>query len=199
MKAIRLNQWGAPAQLEDVPQPTIGNDEVLVRVHAASVNPLDWKIAAGYLQGMINVPRTMGTDFAGDVVSVGSDVKNFKPGDAVYGLVTFMRPDGSFAEYTVAKASEIALKPRTLNYDEAAAVPLSALAAWAGLFNFGKAKQGDRVLIQGIGDVGSFATQFAKIYGINVVGTAAGDRVDFCNDIGVDQHIDYESQRFEDH
>src|SRR5689334_22008214 len=138
MKAIRLNQWGAPAQLEDVPQPAVGNDEVLVRVRAASINPIDWKVAAGYLQGMINVPRTMGTDFAGDVVSVGSDVKNFKPGDAVYGMVTFMRPNGTFAEYTVAKANEIALKPRTLDYTEAAAVPLAALAAWAALFHFAK-------------------------------------------------------------
>jgi len=199
MKAVRLNEWGQETKVEDVPQPPVGSDEVLVRVQAASVNPIDWKIGAGYLQGMLTVPRTMGTDFAGDVVSVGSDVKNLKAGDAVYGIVGVMGTNGTFAEYTVAKASEIALKPKTLDYTEAAAVPLAALAAWAMLFIYARLKSGERVLIQGAGGgVGAFATQFAKIYGATVVGTASTNTIDFCKEIGVDQPINHADVRFED-
>ena len=140
MKAARLNQWGQPYQIEDVPQPTPSNDEVLVRVHAASINPVDSAVAAGYLQAMINVPLTAGTDFAGEVVSVGSDVSHVKPGDAVYGMIPVR--GGAFAEYVAPKAHEVAHKPQSLNYVQAAAVPLAALAAWQTLFELAQVIQG---------------------------------------------------------
>src|SRR4030066_252510 len=110
MKAIRLNEWGKALELEDVPQPEPNDNEVLVRVHAASINPFDSALQAGYLQAMAKTPLTMGTDFAGEVVSAGSSITHLKPGDAVYGL----RPlgAGAFAEYTTAKAHELTHKPR---------------------------------------------------------------------------------------
>src|SRR3954465_2950579 len=99
MKAARLNEWGQPLQVEDVPQPTPGSDEVLVRIRAASINPFDRAVAAGYMQGMFATPMPMGTDFAGDVIGTGENVQHVKPGDEVFGLVTF--GDGTFAEYAI--------------------------------------------------------------------------------------------------
>lgn len=197
MKAIRLNGWGQPLQVEEIPQPSPASDEVLVRVHAASVNPFDAFVHAGYLQSMISTPLTMGTDFAGEVVAAGAEISHVKPGDAVYGLVPLH--SGSFAEYVVAKAHEVAKKPKTLNYVEAAGVPLASLAAYQSLFDLGQAKQGERVLIIGAaGAVGGCALQMAKALGMTVYAVDIPEKADFVRGLGPDRFIDAKTERFED-
>jgi NADPH:quinone reductase-like Zn-dependent oxidoreductase len=197
MKAVRINQWGQPVQLEDVPQPTPNSDEVLVRVHAASINPVDSFVAAGYLQSMLSVPLTPGTDFAGEVVSVGADVQHVKAGDAVYGMIPIR--GGAFAEYAAPKAHEVALKPQSLDYVQAAAVPLAALAAWQTLFDLAQLQSGERVLIHGAGGaVGSYAVQLAKDKGAYAIGSDIPEKAGFLQQLGVDQIINAQTQRFED-
>jgi NADPH:quinone reductase-like Zn-dependent oxidoreductase len=198
MKAMRVNQWGLPVQLEDIPQPKPGNDEVLVRVHAASINPFDSFVHAGYMQGMVSTPLTLGTDFAGEVVEVGSEVKHVKPGDAVYGLVP-MHSGGSFAEYLVAKTNEVTHKPKKLSYVEAAGVPLASLAAYQSLLDLGQAKKGERVLIIGAGGaVGGCAIQLAKELGAYVYAVDIPEKADFIRALAPDRFIDAKAERFED-
>lgn len=197
MKAVRINQWGQPVQIEDIPQPTPNHDEVLVRVHAASLNPVDTFVCAGYLGTMVNVPLTPGTDFAGEVVAVGPDVSHVKPGDAVYGMIPIR--GGAFAEYVVPKANEVAVKPASLDYVNAAAVPLSGLAAWSSVVDVAQIQRGERVLIHGAGgSVGSFAVQLAKDKGAYVIGSDNPGNLAVLQDLGVDQIIDAQAQRFED-
>jgi NADPH:quinone reductase-like Zn-dependent oxidoreductase len=197
MKAIRLNAWQQPPQLEDVPQPTPQNDEVLVKVHAASLNPFDSAVAAGYLSFMANTPLTLGTDFAGEVVAVGSDIQHVAPGDPVYGLVVLR--SGTFAEYTTAKANEVAHKPRKLDYIRTAALPLPSMAAWQSLFDLAQFKSGERVLIHGVGGtVGSLAVQFAKDQGGYVYGTDIPEKEEFIKGLGLDRFINIQTERFED-
>jgi NADPH:quinone reductase-like Zn-dependent oxidoreductase len=197
MKAIRINEWGQPAKLEELPKPTPGSDEVLVRVRAAGVNKIDWAIAQGYLQGMLTPPITLGTDFAGEVAEVGTDVAHFKPGDEVYGFVPIQ--EGTFAEYVVAKESGVAFKPKSLDFVQAAAVPLAGLTAWQSLFDVAQLQSGERVLIHGAGGgVGSFATQFAKNEGANVIGTAGPDKAAHLQALGIDEHINHQAQPFEE-
>src|SRR5688500_17222992 len=145
MKAIRVNEWGQQAQVEDVPQPKPSSDEVLVRVRAAGVNKVDWGIAQGYLQGMLTTPIILGTDFAGEVAEVGADVTRFKPGDEVYGFIPMQ--EGTFTEYVVAKESAVALKPKSLDFVQAAGVPLVGMTAWQPLFDIAQVQSGERVLI----------------------------------------------------
>jgi NADPH:quinone reductase-like Zn-dependent oxidoreductase len=197
MKAVRVNQWGQPVQVEDIPQPTPGKDEVLVRVHAASLNPVDSFSIAGYLQAMQQLPLTPGTDFAGEVVSTGADVTHVKPGDAVYGMIPFR--GGTFAEYAAPKGPEVALKPQSLTYEQAAAVPLTALAAWQTLADAAQVQRGDRVLILGAGGaVGSFAVQLAKGRGAYVIASDLPGKEDFLKEIGADEIINAQTQKFED-
>ena len=166
-KAVRIHQFGGPEVLvyEDAPVPSIQADEVLVKIHAASVNPVDWKVREGYLKEMLphRLPLILGWDFAGEVVAVGSDVSQWKLGDAVYARPDIAR-DGSYAEYIAVRANEIAAKPQKANWQEAAAVPLAALTAWQSLIEGATIQAGERVLIHaGAGGVGSFAIQLAKI------------------------------------
>lgn len=197
MKAVRINEWGQPLKTESIPQPSPANDEVLVRVHAASLNPVDSFVAAGYLQSMLTVPMTPGTDFAGEVVSVGDDVNHVKPGDAVYGMIPIR--GGGFAEYVSPKAGEVALKPQSLDYQQAAAVPLSALAAWQTLFDLAQLQSGERVLILGAGgNVGSYAVQLAKDKGAYVIGVDTPEKADHLRNLGVDQFINSQTERFEE-
>ena len=197
MKAVRVNGWGQPVQLEDVPQPKNAGDEVLVRVHAASINPFDAFVQAGYMQGMVSSPLTLGTDFSGEVVEAGSEVKNLKTGDSVYGLVPMH--SGSFAEYLVAKGNEVTCKPETLSFVEAAGVPLASLAAYQSLFDLGQAKKGERVLVIGAaGAVGGCAIQLAKELGAYTYGVDVPERAGFVHDLGVDRFIDTKAERFED-
>lgn len=197
MKAMRVNGWGQPVQMEDIPQPKPARDEVLVRVHAASINPFDSAVHAGYMQGMVSTPLTLGTDFAGEVVETGSEVGHVKRGDAVYGLVPLH--SGSFAEYLVAKANEVTHKPKTLSYVEAAGVPLAALAAYQSLFDLGQAQKGERVLIIGAaGAVGASAIQLAKDLGAYVYAVDIPEKADFVRELGVDRFIDAKAERYED-
>ncbi|MBN1372702.1 MAG: NADP-dependent oxidoreductase [Anaerolineaceae bacterium] len=197
MKAARLNAWGQPTQLEDVPRPTPAGDEVLVRVHAASINPLDAAVQAGYLQGYVSVPLTLGTDFAGEVVETGAEVRHVRPGDAVYGLVPMH--SGSFAEYVVAKANEVTHKPETLDFVQAAGTPLASLAAYQSLFDLGQAKQGERVLIIGAGGaVGGCAVQLARDLGAVVYAVDLPERGAHVRALGVEHFIDCKAERYED-
>jgi len=197
MKAVRVNEWGKPVQTEDVPQPIPSNDEVLVRIHAASINPFDTAVLAGYMSFMATPPITLGTDFAGEVVAVGADITHVEPGDAVYGLVVLR--SGTFAEYTTAKAHEIARKPKSLDYIHAAAVPLPSMAAWQSLFDLAQLQSGERVLIHGVaGNVGSLALQFAKDKGAYVYGSDIPEKAKFIQGLGLDRFINTQTERFED-
>lgn len=197
MKAARMNQWKAPLTIEELPEPTPGDDQVLVRVRAASVNPIDRVIASGMLASMYSVPMTPGTDFAGEVVAVGSNVTHVRPGDAVFGM-SLAR--GTFAEFAAVSAEGVAHRPRAVDDLHAAAVPLSGLTAWQTLFypDLGNLKRGQTVLILGAGGgVGSLAVQMAKNAGAHVIALDRGNRRDFVKAVGADEFIDSDVQRFE--
>lgn len=200
MKAVRIHAYGGPDVLvyEDVERPAPAAGEVLVRIHAAGVNPADWKVREGYFKAFSNepLPRILGGDIAGVVESVGSDVTSFKAGDEVYGMTG---ASGGYAEYVAVAAGNLALKPRSLDFVQAAAVPVGALTAWQALFDTAGLSAGQRVLIHAAaGGVGSFAVQLAKAKGAYVIGTASGRNTQFLHDLGVDQVVDYTSTRFED-
>lgn len=202
MKAIRIHQFGGTEVLryEDSPQPVPGADEVLIRVHAAGVNPVDAKIRAGKLQGRIDhkLPLILGWDVAGTIEQTGADVTHFKSGDAVYARPDIAR-DGAYAEYIVVRASEVALKPESLDFIHAAAVPLSALTAWQSLFVAGDLQPGQTILIHaGAGGVGHYALQLAHWKGAHVITTASARNADFVRALGADDVIDYTRARFED-
>lgn len=197
MKALRINQWGQPAQEEEIPQPKIEKDEVLVRVHASSINPVDQFAMAGYLKEMLSLPFTPGTDFAGEAAEVGAEVTHVRPGDAVYGMVP-MR-GGAFAEYAVVKAQELSLKPKSLDFEKAAAVPLVSIAAWQTAVDFAQIQKGERVLIHGAGgNVGSVAVQLAKMDGAYVIAADVPEKGDFLQSLSADEIIDITQQQFED-
>ena len=197
MKAARVNEWGKPVQIEDIPQPKAADDEALVKVHAASINPFDAAIAAGYLSSMLTPPLTLGADFSGEVVEVGKNVTHVKPGDTVFGVIPVRT--GTFAEYTNPKANEVAHKPKSLDHNHASTIPLPAMAAWQSLFEHAKFKSGERVLIHGVaGNVGGLAAQFAKSKGGFVYGTDIPEKSKHVAGLGIDRFIDAKSERFED-
>ena len=203
MKAIRIHAFGGPEvlQLEDVARPVPAADEILLKVYASGVNPVDWVVREGSsaaLRYHLTLPMTLGWDAAGVVEELGSEVTGFQKGDAVYGEPNFPG-DGSYAEYCAAKASRFALKPKSLGFTEAAGVPLAGLTAWTALFEYGKLQSGQRILVQGAsGGVGSFAVQFAKAKGAYVIGTASAGNLDYLRQLGADEVIDYRSQKFEE-
>jgi NADPH:quinone reductase-like Zn-dependent oxidoreductase len=201
MKAVRIQKYGGPEVLtyEDAPRPAAGPGEVLIRIQAAAINPVDWKIRAGYLKDWIplSFPAILGQDVAGVVESVGAGVKDFKPGDEVYAMLESGK-GGGYAEYVAAKASIVAPKPKSLDMVKSAAIPLAALTAWHGLKEFGKLQPGQKVLIHGAaGGVGGFAVQIAKAMGATVIGTAQGRNQTLIRELGVDQAIDYTAMPFE--
>src|SRR2546429_1503822 len=204
MKAVRVHNYGGPEvlQFEDAPRPTPGSGELLIRVHAASVNPIDWKVRAGYMKDYIPLPLPFipGWDVSGLVEALGHGVTKFKKGDEGYA-----RPDvtahgyGAYAEYVVVKETETALKPKSIDHVHAAAIPVGAVTAWRALFDTAGLKKDQKVLIHGAaGGVGSFAVQLAKWKGAHVIGTASGANQVFLRELGVDEPIDYEKTRFED-
>jgi NADPH:quinone reductase-like Zn-dependent oxidoreductase len=202
MKAIRLHAYGGPEVLryEDAlrPEPVAG--EVLVRIHAAAVNPVDWKIRAGYLKDYLkySLPLILGWDFSGVIEATGPGVTQWKKGDEVYGRPDLSR-NGTYAEYIAVRASEIALKPKSIDHTHAAAIPLACLTAWQALFDAAGLQAGQRVLIHAAaGGVGHFAVQLAKWKGAHVIGTASARNQGFLKELAVDQPIDYEKTRFED-
>jgi len=202
MKAIRIHAYGDVDTLcyEDVSMPEPGPADIRIRVHAAAVNPVDWKIRAGYLAAFIpyKMPLTLGWDVSGVVDKLGAEVTQLAVGSAVYCRPDIAR-DGSYAEYMVVRASEVAPKPETLSHNEAAAVPLAGLTAWQALFQHAQLKKGERVLIHaGAGGVGSFAIQFAKSAGAHVIATASSGNAVLVRDLGADEFVDYRAQRFEE-
>jgi NADPH:quinone reductase-like Zn-dependent oxidoreductase len=202
MKAVRMHAYGGPDVLayDDVSQPVPAAGEVLVKVYAASFNPIENNTRAGYLQGMIQVefPFTLGVDLAGVVEAVGEGVTSVAVGDAVYGYSNMMR-QGSHAEYAVVSEIEIAPKPTTVDFVTAASVPLAGLTAWQGLFDVGGLQSGQTVLIHGAGGgIGSFAVQFARAKGARVLGTASSGKRDLLKGLGVAEVIDYTTTRFEE-
>jgi NADPH:quinone reductase-like Zn-dependent oxidoreductase len=201
MQAYRIRRFGGPEALErvSVPVPRPRPGEVLVKVLAASVNPVDIKTREGKYPMVRDdaLPFTLGRDFAGVVARVGDGVTGWKPEQDVYGFIG--QGQGAFANYVAVHQTALARKPNTADFQVASAVPLAALTAWQGLFEHGALQEGERVLIHaGAGGVGHFAVQFAKLAGARVYVTASGDGVDFVRSLGVDDVIDYRTQRFED-
>ena len=203
MKAVIINEFGGPEvlKIEEIACPLPAPDEILVKIYASGVNPVDWVIRNGvdeHLRTYLTLPLTLGWDAAGIVESTGSEVTSLKKGDEVYGIPNFPG-NGSYAEYCVAKASQFALKPKSLNYNESASVPLAALTAWTGLFEYGKLQSGQCVVVQGAsGGVGGFAVQFAKAKGAYVIGIASTANLQYLLDLGADEVIDYTTQKFQD-
>lgn len=201
MKAVRFHRVGGPEVLvyEDAARPTPTRSDVLVRVHATGVNPLDWKIRSGQLPLIQDpFPKILGCDVSGVVESVGSGVTNLAPGDEVFGLLELTR-NGAYAEYVAGAANVLAKKPAHLDFITAAAMPAAALTPWQGLFDHGHLEAGQSALIHGAaGGLGSFAVQFAKAHGAKVIGTASGRNREFVLSLGADEVIDYTAERFED-
>lgn len=202
MKAVRIHAFGDPEvlQVEEVARPVPAADEILVRVYASGVNPVDWVAREGSngFSSFLTLPMTLGWDAAGTVEEIGSAVTTFQKGDAVYGVPNFPG-DGSYAEYCAAKASQFALKPTSIGFNEAAGVPLAGLTAWTALFEHGKLQPGQRVLIQGAsGGVGSFAVQFAKAKGAYVIGAASASNLEYVKQLGANEVFDYRSQPIEE-
>jgi NADPH:quinone reductase-like Zn-dependent oxidoreductase len=208
MKAIICDGYGAPDEVlrfADIDEPAISGDEVLVRVHAASVNPADWHIIRGdpYIARLSfglrrpNV-RVPGGDLAGRVERVGRDVATLRPGDEVFGD-SFMRGFGAFGELAAVSADLLERKPRGLSFEQAAAVPLAGLTALQGLRDHGRVEPGQRVLIVGAsGGVGTFAVQIAKALGAEVTAVCSTTNVDLVRSLGADDVIDYTTEDFTD-
>jgi len=200
MKAVVAHEYGAPEVLkfEEVPRPEPKEDEVLVRVIASGVNPADPLTLSGkYAREFgTHLPLIPGYDIAGIVEKTGAKVTNLKAGDAVYGYPTF---GGGWAEYVTVKQREVAAKPKTLNFTEAAAMPMGALTAWQALVDTAQLQAGQTILIHGgSGGVGSFAVQIAKARGARVIATASTANQDLLKQLGADVAIDYTKTRFED-
>ncbi|QGQ94604.1 NADP-dependent oxidoreductase [Paenibacillus psychroresistens] len=197
IQAIRFHQYGGPEELryETIPCLEPAEGEVLIRVHAAGVLPIDWKIRQGLIKFPITFPSIPGTALAGVVEKVGPGVTEFQQGQAVFGRSS----KGTYTEYTTAVVSSLALIPRAVSFNEAATISGGATTAWQALINESNIKAGDRVLIHGAaGGVGQYAVQFAKWKGAFVFGTCGSANVDFVQSLGVDQVIDYTTTAFED-
>jgi NADPH:quinone reductase-like Zn-dependent oxidoreductase len=200
MKAIVIHEYGGPEVLkyEDIPRPEPKDDQLLIRVIAAGVNPVDGMIRSGMFNGNRAFPIILGGDAAGVVEKVGSKITKFKPGDPVFAYVS-LDNSGGYAEYALVTEREAAPKPKSLTYVEAAAVPIVAMTAWQALVNTAKLNAGQTVLIHGgSGGVGSFAIQIAKARGAKVIATASTRNQDFLKQLGADVVIDYTKQKFED-
>jgi len=199
MLAVRIHQYGNrdALSLDDIPVPDIGPDEVLVKVVAASVNPVDWKVREGHLAQMIPhpLPLTLGWDMSGTVVAVGSAVVAWQPSDAVYSRPDLHR-NGTYAEYIAVRAVECARKPRTVSHAEAASLPLAGITAWESLVTTARVQPGQRVLVHaGSGGVGTLAIQIAREHGATVIATTSARNRALVESLGA-QVIDYGSTRF---
>ena len=195
MKVIRIHEKGAidNVNIEELPKPDITPNQVLIKVKACGVNPVDWKST---VHGYFEMPYTVGTDISGIIEAVGTNVNDYKVGDAVIGSLEWAK-QGAFAEYVATETKYIALKPKNLSFEEAAAVPLAALTAWQGLFDKLNLQAGQKIAIQAAaGGVGLFAVQFAKWKGAQVVGIASAKNEAFLKSVGVDAIIDYKTADF---
>lgn len=198
MKAIITDNYGGAEvlKLQKVEKPVIKDNEILVQVHACSVNPIDWKIRRGDFKILTGrkPPRILGGDYAGIVTEVGSRVTRYRSGDAVWGVVeTFKR--GTYADFVKVKAEEIGPKPENLSFEEAASLPLVGLTAYQALVYSGRLKQGDHILVNGAsGGVGLAAIQIAKVLGCTVTGVCSANNLSLARKMGADEVIDYTKQ-----
>jgi NADPH:quinone reductase-like Zn-dependent oxidoreductase len=187
-------------KLEETARPKPASDEVLIKTYASGVNIVDCGIRRGgndILRPYLKLPLTLGWDAAGIIEEVGAEVTSFQKGDKVYGIPNFPG-DGSYAEYFVAKATSVAIKPQNLTFTEAAGIPLAGTTAWRGVVDYGKIQPGQKILIHGAaGGVGSLAIQIAKAKGAYVIGTASSHNLAFLKELGADEAIDYRSQPWE--
>ncbi len=192
IQAIQVHNYGNAdqLQLEQIAQPEPKEGEVLVRVHAAGVNPVDWKIRSGAMKDFMKLsfPYIPGADFAGVIEKVGAGVSAFQAGQEVFGRSS----QGTYTQFAIASANTTALKPKLLSFDEAATIPIGATTAWQGLFDHGNLQKGQRVLIlSGSGGVGIFAVQFAHRKGAHVISTTSTPNVEFVRSLGAETVIDY--------
>jgi NADPH:quinone reductase-like Zn-dependent oxidoreductase len=201
MMAWRVHEFGPPGvmKFEEIPRPAPGSGEVLVRVEAAGVGPWDAWIRAGKSALPQPLPLTLGSDLAGEIVGVGHGVSDLRAGDPVYG-VTNPRFIGAYAEFAVASAAMISMKPRSVSFIQAASVPVIAVTAWQALFDHARLEAGQTVVIHGAaGNVGAFAVQLAHRAGLQIVATASSNDIGFLRALGASTVIDYHTQRFEEH
>ncbi|NOQ23690.1 MAG: zinc-binding dehydrogenase [Candidatus Aegiribacteria sp.] len=204
MKAIVYTKYGTPdvLELKEVDKPIPKDDEVLIEVHAASVNDWDWGLLRGtpfmnrLLFGFLKPKyKILGSDIAGRVEAVGKNIKHFQPGDEVFGDLTGRW--GGFAEYACARENALALKPASMTFDEAAAIPQAAMLAIQGLLDRGQIQSGQKLLINGAGGgVGTFGVQIAKLYGVEVTGVDSSGKLDMMRSMGFDHVIDYKQEDF---
>lgn len=200
MQAVRMHGFGGPEvlQLDEVSVPAPGPGEVLVRVRAASVNPVDWKLRDGMGKGMITPPFTPGFDVSGVVDLIGEGVNDFKKGDEVFAYLPIIG-GGGYAQFALVPAKVLARKPAKADHAHAAAVPLAALTAWQAMFDQAKLQPGQTVLIHGAaGGVGHFAVQLAVAKGARVIATASAENAAFVKGLGAGRVIDYKAQKFEE-
>ena len=202
MKAISYNRYGSPDVLkcEEVRKLAVGDNEVLIRVRAAAVNPYDWHFMRGepypvrIAAGGLRKPKDsrLGADVAGEIEAVGRNITQFKPGDGVFGSCK-----GAFAEYACASESKLAMKPDNVTFEQAASVPIAAFTALQGLRDKGRLQPGQKVLVNGAaGGVGTFAVQIAKSFGAEVTGVCSTRNVEMVRSIGADQVVDYTQENF---
>lgn len=202
MKAVRIHEFGSPDVLryEDAPRPEPLDDEVLVRVHAAGINPVDWRIRQGQMRPMLSenpFPLVLGMDVSGVVQEVGKSVTDFESGDAVFGI-NGLPELGSYTEYSATPAEQLAPKPNTLEHGGAAGVPVVAQTAWQALFEYADCTANQRVLIHGAaGGVGHMAVQLAKWKEADVTATASGYSEAYLRDLGVNEFVNYREEDFE--
>ncbi|HHP7245764.1 MAG TPA: NAD(P)-dependent alcohol dehydrogenase [Elainellaceae cyanobacterium] len=199
MKAVTIDRYGSSEVLNysDAPNPSLGQDQILVKIHAVSVNPIDWKIRAGMLQFIPGgaFPRILGSDLAGEVVEVRGQT-DYQPGDEVYGTLNPIK-GGGYAQFAAIPSRAIALKPPTLSYSEAAAIPTAGITALQALRDKGNLKTGHHVLINGAsGGVGTFAVQIAKAMGATVTAVCSQSNFDLVTRLGANRAIDYHDTDF---
>jgi alcohol dehydrogenase len=206
MRSAQITRYGNTSEVIEIRQtstPNLSAGKVLVEVKAAGINPIDWKIREGYMQQMIHLqfPSTLGLDFSGVIKQVGEDVSSdFSQGDEVYGQAGVPSGgSGTFSEMSLASATSIAHKPKTLGHIEAAALPLVGVSAWQAVVEFMGLSNGQKILIHGgAGGIGSIAIQLAKNLGAHVATTVSSDDKQFVQKLGADEVIDYKTQTFED-
>jgi len=197
MKAALIDRYGSNdlVKLADIAVPVMGPMDLLVHVHAAGVNPVDWKAV---LNGYFSMPLILGSDIAGVIESIGPDVKNYRPGDEIIGSLQWNK-QSAFAEYVATKENYITHKPGNLSLEESAGIPLASLTAWQALFDHGQLKAGQKAVIHaGAGGVGLFALQFAKWRGAYVIATASERNIDFLKSVGADEVVDYTKYKLTD-
>jgi NADPH:quinone reductase-like Zn-dependent oxidoreductase len=200
MKAARIHEFGPPSVIviEDLPRPTPGPGEVLVRIAAAGVGPWDAWIRSHTSVVKVALPLTLGSDLSGVIEEIGPGVSGFEKGEEVYG-VTNSDFCGAYAEYAIAQAGMLARKPRGLSHIEAASIPVVAVTAWQMLFEYAQAKAGQTVLIHGgAGNVGAYAVQLAAQAQLHVIATAAAADIDYVRSLGAERVLNYQTQKFED-